>query len=53
MALPRVGILADDRLQQHLLKSALIHFGFDVVLLSLWLSLEALRLLLLATTTTM
>ncbi len=32
MALPRVGILADDRLQQHLLKSALIHFGFDVVI---------------------
>lgn len=32
MGLPRVGILADDRLQQHLLKSALIHFGFDVVL---------------------
>lgn len=31
MGLPRVGILADDRLQQHLLKSALIHFGFDVV----------------------
>ncbi|MAD44485.1 MAG: chemotaxis protein CheB [Oceanospirillaceae bacterium] len=32
MALPRVGILADDRLQQHLLKSALVHFGFDVVI---------------------
>ncbi len=32
MALPRVGILADDRLQQHLLKTALVHFGFDVVL---------------------
>ena len=32
MGLPRVGILADDRLQQHLLKTALIHFGFDVVL---------------------
>ena len=31
MALPKVGILADDRLQQHLLKSALVHFGFDVV----------------------
>ena len=31
MALPRVGILAEDRLQQHLLKSALVHFGFDVV----------------------
>ncbi|MFC3680599.1 chemotaxis protein CheB [Bacterioplanoides pacificum] len=31
MGLPRVGILADDRLQQHLLKSALVHFGFDVV----------------------
>jgi len=31
MALPRVGILAADRLQQHLLKSALVHFGFDVV----------------------
>lgn len=31
MALPRIGILADDRLQQHLLKSALVHFGFDVV----------------------
>ncbi len=30
MGLPRVGILADDRLQQHLLKSALLHFGFDV-----------------------
>ncbi|MBE0482115.1 MAG: chemotaxis protein CheB [Bacterioplanes sp.] len=32
MALPRIGILADDRLQQHLLKSALVHFGFDVVI---------------------
>lgn len=32
MGLPRVGILADDRLQQHLLKTALVHFGFDVVL---------------------
>lgn len=32
MALPRVGILAEDRLQQHLLKSALVHFGFDVVI---------------------
>lgn len=32
MALPRVGILADDRLQQHMLKSTLLHFGFDVVL---------------------
>lgn len=31
MALPRVGILADDRLQQHLLKGALVNFGFDVV----------------------
>lgn len=31
MALPKVGILADDRLQQHHLKSALVHFGFDVV----------------------
>jgi len=31
MTLPKVGILADDRLQQHLLKSALVHFGFDVV----------------------
>lgn len=31
MALPKVGILADDRLQQHLLKAALLHFGFDVV----------------------
>jgi len=28
----RVGIIADDRLQQHLLKSALSHFGFRVVL---------------------
>lgn len=32
MALPRIGILADDRLQQHLLKSALVHFGFDVII---------------------
>lgn len=31
MALPRVGILADDRLQQHLLKGALVNFGFEVV----------------------
>lgn len=28
----RIGIIADDRLQQHLLKSALSHFGFRVVL---------------------
>lgn len=32
MGVPRVGILADDLLQQHLLKSSLIHFGFDVVI---------------------
>ncbi|WP_430460515.1 chemotaxis protein CheB [Thalassolituus sp. LLYu03] len=31
MGLPRVGILASDRLQQHVLKSALTHFGFEVV----------------------
>ena len=28
----KVAIIADDRLQQHLIKSALSHFGFNVVL---------------------
>ncbi|MCY0966368.1 chemotaxis protein CheB [Parathalassolituus penaei] len=32
MGLPRVGILADDRLQQHLLSTAVAHFGFEVVI---------------------
>lgn len=32
MAIPRVGILADDRLQQHHLRNALTRFGFDVAL---------------------
>lgn len=31
-AAAKVGIIADDLLQQHLLKSALMHFGFNVVL---------------------
>ena len=31
MAVPRVGILADDRLQQHMLSSTMLHLGFDVV----------------------
>ena len=31
MPAPRVGILADDRLQQHMLSSAILHLGFDVV----------------------
>jgi chemosensory pili system protein ChpB (putative protein-glutamate methylesterase) len=31
-AAAKVGIIADDILQQHLLKSALMHFGFNVVL---------------------
>lgn len=34
MSLPRIGVLTNDRLQQHLLKSSLLHFGFDVVLSS-------------------
>lgn len=34
MSLPKVGILTNDRLQQHLLKNSLLHFGFDVVLSS-------------------
>jgi chemosensory pili system protein ChpB (putative protein-glutamate methylesterase) len=28
----KVGIIADDLLQQHLLKAALMHFGFKVIL---------------------
>lgn len=32
MGLPRVGILADDRLQQHMLSSAVAHLGFDVAI---------------------
>lgn len=32
MVLPKIGILADDRLQQHILKQSLLHFGFDVVI---------------------
>lgn len=32
MSLPKVGILADELLQQHLLKASLVHFGFDVVI---------------------
>jgi len=31
-AAAKVGIIADNLLQQHLLKSALINFGFNVVL---------------------
>ncbi len=31
-AAAKVGIIADNLLQQHLLKSALMHFGFNVVL---------------------
>ncbi len=31
MPLPRVGILADERLQQHMLSSTMLHLGFDVV----------------------
>ncbi len=31
-AAAKVGIIADDLLQQHLLKSALTHFGFNVIL---------------------
>ena len=31
-AAAKVGIIADDLLQQHLLKSALKHFGFNIVL---------------------
>ncbi|MFL0808246.1 MAG: chemotaxis protein CheB [Oceanobacter sp.] len=31
MPLPKVGILADDRLQQHMLSSTMLHLGFDVV----------------------
>jgi chemosensory pili system protein ChpB (putative protein-glutamate methylesterase) len=30
--LPRVGIIADDRLQQHMLQAAMAHFGFEVVI---------------------
>tara|TARA_R110001592_G_scaffold86649_8_gene255761 strand:- start:212 stop:1264 length:1053 start_codon:yes stop_codon:yes gene_type:complete len=29
--LPRVGIIADDRLQQHMLQAAMAHFGFEVI----------------------
>jgi len=31
VSLPRVGILADDRLQQHMLSSTMLNLGFDVV----------------------
>ena len=31
MALPKVGILAEDLVQQHLLRNALTHFGFEVI----------------------
>lgn len=31
-AAARIGIIADDLLQQHLLKTALMHFGFNVVM---------------------
>lgn len=30
MSLPKVGILAEDLVQQHLLRNALTHFGFEV-----------------------
>lgn len=33
-AAARIGIIADDILQQHLLKTALMHFGFNVVVTS-------------------
>ncbi|WP_221793819.1 chemotaxis protein CheB [Oceanobacter mangrovi] len=29
---PKVGIIADDRLQQHVLRTTMEHFGFEVVL---------------------
>ena len=32
MSHPRVGILADDRLQQHMLSTAVAHLGFEVVI---------------------
>lgn len=32
MGLPRVGILADDRLQQHMLSTAVAHLGFEVAI---------------------
>lgn len=34
MVQPNVGILASDRLQQHQLKTALMHFGFNVAISS-------------------
>ena len=32
--MPKVGILSDDRLQQHHIKNTLVQFGFDVLLMS-------------------
>jgi chemosensory pili system protein ChpB (putative protein-glutamate methylesterase) len=34
MSVPKVGILSDDRLQQHHIKNTLVQFGFDVLLVS-------------------
>lgn len=42
MALPTVGILAEDLVQQHLLRNALTHYGFEVIFNSSPSKLEAL-----------
>ncbi len=42
MTLPKVGILAEDLVQQHLLRNALTHYGFDVIFNSSPSKLDAL-----------